>query len=504
MGLESKIGVCSRCLVRDDDKTEKKLYRCSLCGEFFCRKHIQPKPCYVVNLGQPDKDPNKWRYLNDDGSGHPDADCQYDDYIIDIPQEGKTEEKPVEGTKTPEPPVTVPIEVKENRNNQLGTCPRCKCTDSDILKDYPHKAILKCWNCHLKYGQKKYPPYHYFHLRRHRPRLRRQDPRKLSHERTYRKERKLAKKTIIAGAIIVCLLTVIFFSGTLNTFVNRDFNPSPTSPDALSSVSQLTFSPIPQQNLLVNPKTIHYHYTLRGVSSEIAFTVYEGLYNYLVSSEDSSVSYYFGQQPSSKEINRIVTLRYVNEDSEKGELRNLVSAIQQITPNEDDQARIAISLVQNIPYDWNSLSTTSFDWKYPYEVLYSNIGVCSEKSRLLVCLLRELGYGCAIFDFSTANHQAVGIACPAQYDYSSGYAFIETTNPSIITDCSGEYVGVGKLPSSPDDVIVIQDGKAMNSVYEEYQDTQTYLSLLSMGQVLDQYHYEQWLTITKKYGLQVS
>jgi hypothetical protein len=185
----------------------------------------------------------------------------------------------------------------------------------------------------------------------------------------------------------------------------------------------------------------------------------------LVSSEDSSV-YYFGQQPNPEEIARIVTLRYVNESVEQGELHSLVRAIEQITPNEDDQVRIAISLVQNIPYDWNALTTNSIDWKYPCEVLYSNMGVCSEKTRLLVCLLRDLGYGCSIFDFTSANHQAVGIACPSQYEYYSGYAFVESTTPSIITDCYGDYVGAGKLPSSPSYIIVIQDGKAMNSVSE--------------------------------------
>jgi hypothetical protein len=98
------------------------------------------------------------------------------------------------------------------------------------------------------------------------------------------------------------------------------------------------------QNLLVNPKTMHYKYTLRGVSSEIAFTVYEGMYDYLVSMENSTVSY-VGQEPSPEEIDRIVTLRYVNEGIEKDELSNLVGAIERITPNEDDQVRIAISLV---------------------------------------------------------------------------------------------------------------------------------------------------------------
>jgi hypothetical protein len=229
------------------------------------------------------------------------------------------------------------------------------------------------------------------------------------------------------------------------------------------------------------------------------------MYDYLKSSENTTVYNYAGQQqPSPEEISRIVTLRYVNESVEEGELHNLASTIQQITSNEDDQARIAISLVQNIPYDWNSFTSNSTDWKYPYEVLYSNTGVCGQKSILLVCLLRDLGYGCSILEFPSQQHAAVGIACPSQYAYYSGYAFVESTAPSIITDCNEDYVGVGELPSSPSYIIVIQDGKVMNSVSEEYQDNQAFQSLISMGPVLDESHYSQWQALVTKYGLQVS
>ncbi len=121
---------------------------------------------------------------------------------------------------------------------------------------------------------------------------------------------------------------------------------------------------------------------------------------------------------------------------------------------------------------------------------------------LLVCILRDLGYGCSILEFQ--NHAAVGIACPSQYAYYSGYAFVESTTPTIITDWQGDYVGAGKLPSSPDYVIVIQDGKLMNSVSEEYQDNQTFQSLINMGPVLDEAHYNQWQALVTKYGIHVS
>jgi hypothetical protein len=329
-----------------------------------------------------------------------------------------------------------------------------------------------------------------------------------------RKKKNSTKNAIIAGAIIVSLLSIIFFSGALNYFGSPNLTPSPTSipfTSPISSPATSTFStpftppissPTTPQNLLVNPKTMHYPYTLRGVSSELTFTVYGSMYDYLASHEDSTVYSSYGQQPSSEEVNRIVTLRYVNESIERGELQNLVNTIKQLTPNEDDQARIAISLVQNIPYDWNSFESNNIQSKYPYEVLYSNTGVCEQKSILLACLLRDLGYGCSILEFP--NHAAVGIACPSQYAYYSGYAFVESTSPTIITDCYENYVSSGKLPSSPSYIIVIQDGKVMSSVSEEYQDCQTYRSLINMGSVLDESHYAQWQAIVDKYGIKVS
>ena len=44
----------------------------------------------------------------------------------------------------------------------------------------------------------------------------------------------------------------------------------------------------------------------------------------------------------------------------------------------------------------------------------------------------------------------------------------------------------------------------MNSISEEYQDAQTFQSLINMGSVLDQSHYAQWQAIVHKYGIPVS
>ena len=79
---------------------------------------------------------------------------------------------------------------------------------------------------------------------------------------------------------------------------------------------------------------------------------------------------------------------------------------------------------------------------------------------LLASLLRDLGFGVALFEFKSEQHMAVGIACPAGYDYAgTGYAFIESTETSIITDSNGTYAGIGRLSSTPV-VIPIASGSA--------------------------------------------
>ena len=40
---ESRIGVCVECSVRGRDFSEKKVYKCDLCGRWFCEKHVKPR-----------------------------------------------------------------------------------------------------------------------------------------------------------------------------------------------------------------------------------------------------------------------------------------------------------------------------------------------------------------------------------------------------------------------------------------------------------------------------
>lgn len=98
-------------------------------------------------------------------------------------------------------------------------------------------------------------------------------------------------------------------------------------------------------------------------------------------------------------------------------------------------AELATAFVQNIPYDTPKAQRivaggdlTDGTIVYPYETLYQNTGVCSDKSILLYALLRALGYGAALLVYDEQQHMAVGIKCPVAYGVEgSDYCYAETT-----------------------------------------------------------------------------
>ncbi len=251
--------------------------------------------------------------------------------------------------------------------------------------------------------------------------------------------------------------------------------------------------------LQTDPKSMSYPYVLRGSRGSIPFTTYSGLDQYLAA-QPRSFTCYNGNCPTQDQM----TLSYLSESNEGPSITALAGEIKSITPNTDDQARIAVSMVQNMPYDYASFNAGVTKGRYPYETLYEDTGVCGDKSMLLASLLRELGYGTALLQFNTQNHMAVGIKCPAQYAYqNTGYCFIESTTPNIITFSDGDYVGVGKLNTAPN-VIPVSDGAEFSSVQQDYSDAQRYDQIIGMGPTLDMATYNEWLSLADKYGLQTS
>jgi hypothetical protein len=239
-------------------------------------------------------------------------------------------------------------------------------------------------------------------------------------------------------------------------------------------------------------------YTLKGEVGSLDLSPFNNstLNNYLSTN-----------QPKYSNGKAVYYQQFLNNPNQKVELTKLVDEIKLKTNNNEDRARIAISFVQHIPYDTNKASiistnpSGSYSTRYPYQVLYDRVGICSEKSLLLAYLLKELGFGVVLFSFDKENHMAVGIKSSPDYAYkSSGYAFIESTQPTIITDSNQEYVGVGKLTSNPE-IIEISKGIVFINLNDEKADVKELSELNAMGSPLDSYHYGRWSMLCDKYGI---
>src|SRR3989338_6793180 len=248
------------------------------------------------------------------------------------------------------------------------------------------------------------------------------------------------------------------------------------------------------------PKDITLKYLVGEEQSELDFTVYGQMADYL-SKFSRAIEYNGNEQPSRADFK----LKEVNEEEQRELLLPLVVEIQNLEDDKVKQARIAVSLVQNIPYGLTEktvlLPSGEINYsKYPYEVLYYNEGICGEKSALLAFLLKELGYGVSIFYFPEENHEAVVIKCPMKKSFrESGYCFVETSGNSIISDYSMEYVGDLRLISEPE-IMVISDGISLPEKMPEYKDAKTMKNIRNKN-ILSIFNFWKADDIKEKYGL---
>lgn len=139
--------------------------------------------------------------------------------------------------------------------------------------------------------------------------------------------------------------------------------------------------------------------------------------------------------------------------------------------SKQEQLDFLLSLVQHMPYDHDKVldgaNTNPF---FPYETLYLNRGVCSDKSFLAILIAREMGYGAAILDFPEINHSALGLSCDNDLSIrNSGYCYLETTNyfpigvtPNIISE--------GEAVSDPDEFENMLNDDLLGDI-EIYQKT---------------------------------
>jgi len=251
----------------------------------------------------------------------------------------------------------------------------------------------------------------------------------------------------------------------------------------------------------MNSQNIVLTYILDKQEKEISFRAYDGINNY-VSNIPRIIDYRGLEIPFRADFK----VKSINEEVQREMILPLVKEIQNLAPdNRVQQARIAISVVQNIPYGFSEKTFFFIDQeinysRYPYEVLSENQGICGEKSILLSFLLKELGYGVSIFYFAEENHEAVGIKCPVDKSfYGSGYCFVETDGPSIITDSSIVFEGGIRLESVPEVMLVSRGASLPENMYE-YKDAKT-LKDIREKNILGILKSWKFNSLKEKYGL---
>lgn len=238
------------------------------------------------------------------------------------------------------------------------------------------------------------------------------------------------------GGFIVILLViagVFFVSQNVEQQPERNFPKVENKVEHQQQTDQTSTTRETQPESLSNSehsKRVNFQWGYDNQKYELAVTLYGSINDYY--SEQPKKYSYAGERPENWEQKYYSMFLDVPEQDQT--FSKLASELEQIGKKnrltEDEIVELTVAFVQSIPYDESKSTSGSFLARYPYQVLYDDKGVCSEKSFLAALLIRELDYGVSLFSFEQAKHMVIGIKCPERYDsYDSGYCFTELTTP---------------------------------------------------------------------------
>lgn len=246
----------------------------------------------------------------------------------------------------------------------------------------------------------------------------------------------------------------------------------------------------------MNPKTATLSCSYAGKNLQVQTTTYGNINNYYKNYDSSKKTDYIDKNQFGKFV-------YINPKDKS--IKNLVGNISKIGDEnfikDDRKLELALCFVQNIPYDnekankilaSDSKGNTANTEQYPYQTLYSNKGICTDKTYLGSMVAKELGYGTGILAFNQQEHMALGLSAPSGYtSFGSAYVYMEMTSlappgliPSDIDPNNGMPIslvralkqigvnddpatinfGTGKTINNPNLVIPINNGKTYNKI----------------------------------------
>jgi hypothetical protein len=153
--------------------------------------------------------------------------------------------------------------------------------------------------------------------------------------------------------------------------------------------------------------------------------------------------------------------------------------------SDDQIVDLTLAFVQTITYDdakaKNILAQTGSETiLYPYETLFEQAGVCSDKSLLATVLLREMGYGTAIFAYEQDNHMAIGIECPKDSStYGSGYCYAETTSVGNKIGIIPTFDSTSNKTVGTDELVAIDSQQAQQAKLQQLGQVTIYQQTIS-------------------------
>ncbi|MDD5464285.1 MAG: hypothetical protein PHP62_03990 [Candidatus Moranbacteria bacterium] len=254
-------------------------------------------------------------------------------------------------------------------------------------------------------------------------------------------------------------------------------------------------NPFPE---LQNPVSREFNWEYKGVKYKLTETLYQSVYEYYKTAP--KMFSYTGElkQNWQEEYYGMFLTRDENDKS----IASLATKLQDLglkhKLSDDQIVDLTLAFVQAIVYDdakaKNILAQTNSETiLYPYETLFQQSGVCSDKSLLAVALLREMGYGVAIFAYEQDNHMAIGIACPKNLStYDSGYCYAETTSVGNKIGIIPSFDSVSNKAVGADELTALDSTQAQQAVLQQltqvtiYQQTlgRQYLGIIETKKII--------------------
>lgn len=222
---------------------------------------------------------------------------------------------------------------------------------------------------------------------------------------------------IKAFSRLIAFIIIIIILVSLGSGDGTGSNVSYKSYKENTSVSSLQ---IPE---LKKPKKVTFNWEYKGEEYSLTETLYESTYNFYKQAPKDYLCY--GSCPDNWEESlwRMFVETGENDDT----FSKLALDLEEIRQENDYLGlEFIMSFVQAIPYDYVLANNKNLKPKYPYETLYDNKGICSDKSFLAVMIAKELGYGVALLKYDQEEHMAVGIKCTYP-NYDGGYCYTEVT-----------------------------------------------------------------------------